>query len=121
MIRVAATREGLVGNTTATGHVIQTDDWFCALPSTKALRRIVSIRPEGSVPGTIGFPVLTVPVLDVGPWNEHDDFYVFGTARPQAESGTDTSGRTTNGSGIDLSDLVYRTLGNPSWVLWEML
>jgi hypothetical protein len=43
-------------------------------------------------------------VLDVGPWNEQDEDYVFGLARPAAERGVDTRGRPTNGAGIDLGE-----------------
>jgi hypothetical protein len=62
-------------------------------------------------------------VLDVGPWNEHDDRYVFGGERPQAESGTDTRGRKTNGAGIDLGERVWKELGmvDNSEVEWEFL
>ena len=49
-------------------------------------------------------------VLDVGPWNINDDAYVFGSDRPQAESGKDKFGRTTNGAGIDLGEFVWRSL-----------
>ncbi len=48
--------------------------------------------------------------LDVGPWNEHDDAYVWQGQRPAAERGIDTRGRTTNGAGIDLSEAVWRRL-----------
>ena len=50
-------------------------------------------------------------VLDVGPWNEHDDAYVFGTARPASESGIDvSSNHRTNGAGIDLGEAVWKAL-----------
>ena len=49
-------------------------------------------------------------IWDVGPWNI-DDPYWMTDARPQAESGTDTSGRTTNGAGIDLSPALAEVLG----------
>lgn len=119
MMRVKCTREGLVGGTTASGYIIQPLSWFCALPSVKALRRVVRICAEVGPPGKMGTLTLTVPVADVGPWEEHDDAYVFGNARPMAESGIDTRGRTTNGSGIDLSNLVFETLGNPTFVYWD--
>jgi hypothetical protein len=41
-------------------------------------------------------------IVDVGPWNTNDPYWMTGT-RPQAESGTDASGRRTNGAGIDLT------------------
>ena len=50
-------------------------------------------------------------VLDVGPWNEHDDAYVFGTARPASESGVDVSANShTNSAGIDLGEAVWKAL-----------
>ena len=118
--KVKATREGLVGHVTATGHRIQDDSFFVALPSTKALRRTIRLRagnPER---------VILVSVLDVGPWNEHDEAYVFGDARPQTETGKDTRGRQTNGAGIDLSEGVCRALGwkpkqGSGEVTWEFV
>lgn len=104
-MRVTATREGLVGRRTATGHRITPQSLFVALPSTTALRHMVIVRYP-----TTG-RVVRVPVWDVGPWNEHDDAYVFGGKRPQAESGKDRWGRKTNGAGIDLSDAVAAALG----------
>lgn len=49
-------------------------------------------------------------VEDVGPWNIDDPYWDLGT-RPQAETGTDMSGRTTNGAGIDLSPALAKALG----------
>lgn len=52
-----------------------------------------------------------VPVRDVGPWNTHDPYWQTAGARPQAETGTDTTGRKTNHAGLDLSPLVWTALG----------
>ena len=41
-------------------------------------------------------------IVDVGPWNINDPYWETG-ARPQAESGTDNTGRRTNKAGIDLT------------------
>jgi uncharacterized protein (TIGR02594 family) len=41
-------------------------------------------------------------IVDVGPWNTNDPYWETG-GRPQAETGTDISGRKTNGAGIDLT------------------
>lgn len=50
-------------------------------------------------------------MLDVGPWNTHDDEYVFGTARPAAELGKSLSNTgNTNRAGIDLGEAVWRAL-----------
>ena len=115
MILVKATREGLVGGLTASGYQVDTVVAFVALPSTKALGRFVRVINPRNAKVTLAI------VLDVGPWNEHDDAYVFGTARPAAESGQDTRGRTTNGAGIDLSEKVWAALGmtGNDPVLWE--
>jgi hypothetical protein len=115
MKTVKATREGLVGSKTSSGYVIDTHVPFVALPSTKALGRFVRLRH--------GEKTALAVVLDVGPWNEHDDSYVFGDSRPAAESGTDTRGRTTNGAGIDLGELVWHQLGmtDNSDIDWEFL
>ncbi|MHB8645654.1 MAG: hypothetical protein ACYDAR_07685, partial [Thermomicrobiales bacterium] len=45
--RVYATREGLVGGTTSSGHVITPSDHFVALPSFKALNKTVKIAYKG--------------------------------------------------------------------------
>ena len=49
-------------------------------------------------------------IVDVGPWNINDPYWQIGT-RPQAESGTDTTGRTTNLAGIDLTPAAWTALG----------
>jgi hypothetical protein len=50
------------------------------------------------------------PIVDVGPWNINDAYWMT-TARPQAESGTDMSGRRTNGAGIDLTPATAAAIG----------
>lgn len=94
--QIKATCEGLIGHQTASGYVIDTHVVFCALPSVHALGRTIWIRNRANGLWTFA------QVLDVGPWNTHDDRYVFGIARPQAETGKDTTGRPTNKAGIDL-------------------
>ena len=117
MIRVLATREGLTGKLTAIGWPIHNAVPFIALPSTKALRRAVRVRNPANG------HIVEALVLDVGPWNIHDDLYVFGGARPQAETGYDTFGRPTNTAGIDLGEYVWHALkmttNGP--VEWEFL
>lgn len=71
--RLFATREGLVGGTTANGHVITPRDRFVALPSRSALASkggrekqvLVSYKGRQAV----------APVWDVGPWNIKDNFW----------------------------------------------
>lgn len=114
MKTVFATREGLVGRTTAIGWPIDYRVPFVALPSIKALyRAILLFNPANGL-------TCEALVLDVGPWNTHDDAYVFGDARPQAETGTDAFGRPTNKAGIDLGEYVFKKLqlhdnGEISW------
>lgn len=112
---VLATREGLVGKPTSLGWIIDTVFPFVALPSTRALRRLVHLLNPAN-----GHTCLAV-VMDVGPWNTHDDPYVFDTARPQAETGIDTFGRPTNKAGIDLGERVWSLLGmvDNATVTWE--
>lgn len=114
---VKATREGLVGHTTASGYVIDTHVPFVALPSVNALDRFVKLTNPAN-----GKACLAI-VLEVGPWNTHDDAYVFAGQRPQAESGVSVSGQGTNGAGIDLGEKVWTQLGmtNNGPVDWEFV
>ncbi len=105
MIVVRATREGLLGGKTASGYIVDAIVPFVALPAAAALRQWVIVTNPAN-----GRSIKAL-VLDVGPWNEHDHAYVFGGARPAAESGVDTRGRKTNGAGIDLGEKVWIALG----------
>lgn len=130
MIRVKATREGLEGRITASGYRIDGVVAFVALPSVKALHRHVRVRNPANGNECIA------EVLDVGPWNTHDDQYVFqawtqaGSGspreyqfRPAAESGKSISGKGTNGAGIDLGERVWKQLGmtDNTDVEWEFI
>ncbi|TCM49330.1 hypothetical protein [Kribbella sp. VKM Ac-2568] len=133
---VFATREGLVGGTTANGHVIISRDHFVALPSRRGLAN------NGS--GNYSVKVCTAtrcafePVWDVGPWNTKDDYWNPSATRemwkdlpqgkPEAQAayqngyngGKDQFGRTVaNPAGIDLADGVFwdaLKLTNNAWV-----
>ena len=114
MIAVKATREGLIGQKTATGWTISKHVPYVALPSHAALHQWIVVQNASNG------KFIAAIVLDVGPWNEDDDEYVFGTARPLAETGTDTRGRATNHAGIDLGEFVWDYLemvdnGEVSW------
>jgi len=139
--RVFATREGLLGRTTANGHVIDDGDLFVALPSRRAL------APRGA--GDYSVKVCTArrcawaPVWDVGPWNTHDDYWNPRERReqwnslpqgvPQAQmahlkgfnDGRDQFDREVlNPAGIDLSDAVYHDvlgLDENAWVQVDFL
>ncbi|MDT0378216.1 peptidoglycan-binding protein [Streptomyces sp. DSM 42041] len=132
---VFATREGLVGHTTANGHVIQPNDHFVALPSRRGL------SPKGSHEYSVRVcgPARceTAPVWDVGPWNTKDDYWNPSSVRqmwkdlprgrPEAQAayqdnyngGADEFGRqVANPAGIDLADGTFYNVGlnNNGWV-----
>ena len=135
MIRVKATREGLVGKQTACGWTIDTVTPFVALPSERALHRQVRVSNPAAGKSIVA------TVLDVGPWNTHDDAYVFQPAtngvnpaipsdfegvtetRPASERGISLSGDGTNGAGIDLGQAVWSALEmrDNGLVDWEFL
>ncbi|HZT06862.1 MAG TPA: hypothetical protein VFC51_07505 [Chloroflexota bacterium] len=70
---VWATRIGMVGHTTANGHVITDRDRFVALPSKRALSALGSA--DYSVQITYRGRSVIAPVWDVGPWNQNDDYW----------------------------------------------
>ncbi|CCH35272.1 hypothetical protein ABZ816_11760 [Actinosynnema sp. NPDC047251] len=135
--RVFATREGLVGGTTANGHVIVDNDHFAALPS----RRGLSTKDTGSYSVQVcaeNGRCEWTPVWDVGPWNTRDDHWNPPDARemwqdlphgkPQAQAayqdsyndGKDQFGRrVANPAGIDLADGTFwhgLRLADNAWV-----
>lgn len=122
--RLFATREGLVGGTTANGHVIVPRDRFVALPSRSALSSkngyekqvMVSYKGRRAI----------APVWDVGPWNIKDNFWdpadqrVTGKGLPRGwpaasaqyfdkfNGGISDKGYTVrNPAGIDLADGLF--------------
>ncbi|MDQ3810674.1 MAG: hypothetical protein M3336_10330 [Chloroflexota bacterium] len=128
-VRLYATREGLVGRTTASGHLIVANDHFVALPSRKALGKTVVVSYKGKS--------ASAPVLDVGPWNREDAWWEVGPARGQFtdlprfvpevwaayehgyNNGRDATGRfVTFPAMIDLADGLYAELGmqQADWV-----
>ncbi len=140
--RVFATREGLVGGTTANGHVITERDLFVALPS----RRALSPRGTNDYSVKVCAPngrCAFAPVWDVGPWNTRDDYWNPSNRRqswrdlprgvPQAQAarahghngGRDQFGRVVrNPAGIDLADgLFWDALGlrDNAWVTVDYL
>lgn len=102
---VWASREGLVGGTTATGHTIADGDVFVALPDRSALGRVVEVWANGRT--------ALAPVWDVGPWSIHDPYWDGGRP-PLAERGERSPvswGAARNPAGIDLSDGLWDSLG----------
>jgi len=88
-------------------HVITATEMGVALPFRfQGARPPVMAKPAGK-PG----PIVTTTIVDVGPWNTNDPYWQTPGKRPQAESGTDMSGRRTNKAGIDLTPAVARVLG----------
>lgn len=138
--RVFATREGLVGGTTANGHVIAERDNFVALPSRRALSPRNTSDYSVKVCAENG-RCAYAPVWDIGPWNTRDDYWNadrqewrdLPLGMPQAQAarekgyngGNDQFGRpVANPAGIDLADGVFWDalgLTNNSWVTVEYL
>ncbi|MEV0273104.1 hypothetical protein AB0H43_30375 [Hamadaea sp. NPDC050747] len=132
--RVYATREGLIGEVTANGHRIASEDLFAALPSRLGLAG----RDQGNrtVRVCTTARCVFVPVWDVGPWNTKDDYWNANRqmwrdlprGKPAAEAayvdgynrGRDEFGRTvSNPAGIDLADRAFRDgllLRDNAWV-----
>lgn len=97
------------------GRLLGGSELYCALPF-----RFPGKRPKVRV--FHGDKQVETAIEDVGPWNEHDPYWAYGT-RPQAESGHDSRGRHTNLAGIDLSPAAARVLGidGKGWVDWEFV
>lgn len=112
--RVFATREGEIGKRTATGHTITRESLFVALPHPAALGKHVEVRYRERA--------VVVPVLDVGPWNIADAYWI-GDRRPAAERNQGYYRTPSNRAGIDLSDGVFAALGlrDNDWVEWRFV
>jgi hypothetical protein len=136
--RIFATREGLVGGTTANGHVIKTSDRFVALPSRRALASNGGTEYQVRICYSVTGKCTTTSVWDVGPWNTKDDYWNPSSVRemwkdlpqgkPEAQAayqdgyngGYDQFGRRpANPAGIDIADgSFWYDLGmsNNDWV-----
>lgn len=139
--RVYGYQEGLVGYTTANGHVIQPNDHFVALPCWCALSSLGG--HEFEVMLEYNGKTVIAPVWDVGPWNVEDNYWDAPEERtwaglpqgvPQAQAayfdnynnGVDGWGRTIGSpGGIDIGDGTFAELGmkGSDWVnvtfLWK--
>lgn len=82
---------------------IDNDVLGVALPA-----RFTGVRPRVRVFN--GDRSVDCNIVDVGPWNTNDKYWET-NSRPQAESGTDLSGRATNKAGIDLTPAAAFALG----------
>jgi len=85
--------------------VLNDTDLYVALPD-----RFEGERPRVTVHNRATGLFATAEIWDVGPWNIDDPYWETGQ-RPQAESGTDMSGRETNSAGIDLSPALAKAIG----------
>jgi hypothetical protein len=85
--------------------VLNDTDLYVALPD-----RFEGERPKVRVYNRASGESAVASIEDVGPWCTDDPYWDTGT-RPIAESGTDQSGRETNGAGIDLSPALADRLG----------
>jgi N-acetylmuramoyl-L-alanine amidase len=85
--------------------VLNDSDLYVALPD-----RFEGDRPAVRIINRVTGITADASIEDVGPWNTDDPYWETAT-RPQAESGTDMTGRKTNGAGIDLSPALARALG----------
>jgi hypothetical protein len=112
--RVYATREGEIGKRTSTGLVITPQSRFVALPHSVALGKHVEVRYRQRA--------VVVPVLDVGPWNIDDAYWVH-SGRPAAERSHGYYRAPSNRAGIDLSDAVFAELGlrDNDFVEWRFV
>lgn len=70
---IYATREGLVGNVTSNGHIVQPRDRFVALPSMDALCSYHGYEYQVRI--TYNGRSVVAPVWDTGPWNTNDDYW----------------------------------------------
>jgi len=85
------------------GHLINDQELGVALPfHFSGPRPKVTVSANGKV--------VTCPIIDVGPWNTRDPYWMT-SGHPQAASGKDMTGRTTNGAGIDLTPAAAAAIG----------
>ena len=82
-------------------------DW-ANRPGVALPARFLGMRPLVRV--SRGRRFVVCPIVDVGPWNTRDRYWLTGK-RPQAESGVDLTGRHTNKAGIDLTVAAARAIG----------
>lgn len=102
--RCTWTKNGSVGNLTIVGNIpVGLIPWI-ALPSWHALGRFVSVRNPANNRAALAM------VLDVGPWNDTDEAYVFAGHSPAAIGAAGTPQKGTDGAGMLIGDEVCRRL-----------
>lgn len=121
--QVLSTREGLVGNTTSCGNVVQPNDHFISLPVAQLCNTQVVVRnpftgqSEAATKRDKG-PHFPGPGTACDPSGAMGgDFYWNTGTRPRVESLSCETGN--NNSGIDLADGTFAALGFPSQVVWR--
>lgn len=99
------------------GHLIDDHELGVALPA-----RFFGARPKVRVTNPATQRSVECAIVDIGPWNIHDPYWES-NGRPQAESGTDMTGRKTNLAGIDLTPGAATTIGiaGKGKVNWEFV
>ncbi len=90
-------------NSAYDNHFIDDDEFGVALPF-----RFKGARPKVRV--FKGGQAVVCEIVDVGPWNINDPYWET-SSRPQAETGTDNTGRRTNSAGIDLTPAAAQAIG----------
>jgi uncharacterized protein (TIGR02594 family) len=105
------------GQQSAYGGAIDDNAYGVALPF-----HFTGERPKVRVTGKKSGQTIDCDIVDVGPWNTNNPYWQAGT-RPQAESGTDMTGRHTNGAGIDLTFAAAKALqiDGKGLVSWEFV
>jgi hypothetical protein len=111
--------DSMSGTQTAYGSLVAPQWWTrpgVALPARFTERPLPQVRVTHNGKSVI------CPVMDVGPWNIKDPYWVTGS-RPQAETGVDMSGRRTNLAGIDLTPAAANAIGlqGKGTVDWEFI
>jgi hypothetical protein len=111
--------DNMSGTQTAYGSLVAPQWWMrpgVALPARFTERPLPQVRVMHNGKSVI------CPVMDVGPWNIKDPYWVTGS-RPQAETGVDMSGRRTNLAGIDLTPAAANAIGlqGKGVVDWEFV
>lgn len=99
-----------------------------ARPGVALPWRFTGTRPQVRVINNATGKSVVCAIIDQGPWNytgtnKPGDPYWQTGARPQAESGTDQSGRHTNSAGIDLTPAAASAIGinGKGLVDWEFV
>ena len=77
-------------------------------PGVALPARFKGARPKVKVMN--GAKSVVCDIVDLGPWNIDDPYWETGK-RPQAETGVDRGGRTTNFAGIDLTPAAAKAIG----------